>query len=100
MKKINIGTIVPSLEAIDFQSDTFGKQLEILFEDLFKENKTAKEADSSKQKQLIEKLVKQRTGLAINLNLNTDQIASIYIPTFHQNHVFYNNHFSSCRRCW
>jgi hypothetical protein len=93
MKKINIGTIVPSLEAIDFQTDTFGKQLEILFEDLFKQNKTAKEADASKQKQLIEKLVKQRTGLAINLNLNTDQIASIYIPTFHQNHIFYNNHF-------
>jgi vacuolar-type H+-ATPase subunit D/Vma8 len=91
MKRIKIGTIAPSLEAIDFQSDNFGKEIEIAFQSMFESYSTAREARESKECKNIEKLIAMRTGVNVTLVLETNIIAAVHAPGFHENHIFIQN---------
>jgi hypothetical protein len=91
MKKINIGTIVPSLEAIDFQSDTFGKEIEFAFESMLQNYENSKTAEESKECKNIQNIIYKRTGINVILVLDTDIMLNSSVPSFHKNHIFIQN---------
>lgn len=89
-----ISTFNLSNESIDFQTNsTFGKELENTIQDI-NDNKVAiKKLQDSEQKKILESIIKKHTGLNINLVLDTQSVACVYLPTVHRNHLFLYNSF-------
>ena len=81
MKKFNLG-----LEAISYQSDDFFKKLtkefEKLIESKYRDEKTFVQ---------IEKMVKDRFGLKVHIKTDIEYGTCVWIPSFHQNHIFIEN---------
>lgn len=91
MKRINIGSLVPSTEAIDFQTDDFAKEIEFAFNSMLENCSDSKEAQESKECKNIQKLIFTRTGINVVLVLETDILAGVHVPEFHKNHIFIEN---------
>ena len=81
MKKFNLG-----LEAISYQNDDFFKKLtkefEKLIESKYRDEKTFVQ---------IEKMVKDRFGLKVHIKTDIEYGTCVWIPSFHQNHIFIEN---------
>lgn len=85
-----------ALEAIDFQKSDFADQLTAVFEKLSQYN-SYQEANESPEVSTIEKLVRDRIGLSIRLNIGNSSMASVSIPILNNNHVFIDPLFQGFR---
>lgn len=83
MKKFNLG-----LEAISYQNDSFFKdlckQFEKLIESKYRDEKTFLQ---------IEKMIKDRFGLKVHILTDIEYGTCVWLPSFHQNHIFIENEF-------
>ena len=80
-----------AMEAIDFQRDNFGKQLEDVLSELQKEKVTNKTNGSDyKAGKKIEQLIYQRFGLKINCRFETNSGPAILPPHVDKNHIFFS----------
>lgn len=91
MKIINIFNI--NNESIDFQSGMFGKELEAVIKSIKDDGVKTKDLQACEQKKILQSIIQKHTGLNINLILDTEQIACVYLPTVHRNHLFYYNEY-------
>lgn len=82
-----------SVESIDFQSNSMGKEIELAIQSFKDEKVKNKDANESEEKRIIEAIISKHTSLKIKLDLETDAIACIYLPTIHRNHLFIYQHF-------
>jgi hypothetical protein len=80
-------------ESIDFQNGIFGKELEAVIKTIQDDRIKTSDLQSSDQRKLLQAIILKHTGLNINLLLNTDQVACVYLPTVHRNHLFYYNEY-------
>ncbi len=79
-----------SVESIDFQDNSFGKELENTFQAMIESKISEDEYQNSEYKKTIEAIVFKRTGLKIALRLKTNYDC-VALPTFNKNHIFYND---------
>lgn len=82
-----------SIETIDFQSNSFGKELEMVFQNILDEKLNNKKLAKCEQKTTLESIIKKYTNLNIDIVLDSDQVACVYLPVVHRNHLFFHNHF-------
>lgn len=78
------------LEAIHFQSNNKGKQIELLINKLRAQNYNAHQAQKSNEVKAIEKSVFDLFGLKIKLKVDTAVLAAIELSVIKSNHIFFD----------
>lgn len=90
MKKFNLG-----LEAIGFQTSSFFEKLSEHFDDLIKKKWRNDQAALA-----IEKMVKDRFNLNVQLRVGDEMGCCMWPPNFNQNHIFHQNRFKQMYQTW
>lgn len=86
-----IKPFIPAFEVIDFQSGAFGRDLENALGEMVQTQVSGKK---------LSDIIKHHTNLNVTITTNTDNIACVYIPTFHNNHIFFNNAYREYYRAY
>lgn len=80
-----------AFETIAFQNGNFGKELQLLVSELRKKDLVSKEAQKLASIRNIELFVLDRTGININLMVDTEIDAAVELPLLNLNHIFFND---------
>lgn len=78
-------------ESIDFQTSSFGKELENALSIIRETYKEVKDIYDCPEKRIFEKVVKKHTGLNITLNFNTDIPAATSVPDLTNGSILIHN---------
>lgn len=80
-----------AFETIAFQSKSFGKELQLLLSELRQKDLKAKDAQDNHLVRAIELLILDKTGININLKVDTDIMAAVELPALELNHIFFDD---------
>lgn len=77
-----------ALETIQFQSNSFGRELESIVQEIRNENLNLKQIDESVLKTKLSKCIKDNTGIKITIVFNDSGLNANIYPIFNLGHIF------------
>lgn len=89
--------IAQAMESINFQSKMFGRNIELIVDEIKDFTGTAKELNDSKLKTKLEEVIKFNSGIQVVIEFNTGMVA-VKIPIFTADHLFFEDYYKTLQK--